>query len=96
MCNERYETTFHILGEYGNLAQCEYKERHDKVAQLAHQNLCCNQELPHAQNWYDHVTEIVVENNKIEVLRYFTIQTSHVLQEIRPNILVLDKELDHV
>ena len=96
MCNERDETIFHILSECSKLAQSDYRKRHDKVAQNVHWNICKKFELPHAKNWYDHVAEKVTENNKAKVLWDFTIQTDHVIEARRPDIVVLDKELDHV
>ena len=95
MCNEREETTFHILSECSKLAQNEYKKRHDKVAQLVHWNLCKKYELKYAKNWYDHVTESVTENEKAKILWDFTIQTDHVIQARRPDIVVKEKGLDH-
>lgn len=95
MCNEREETTFHILSECSKLAQNEYKKRHDKVAQLVHWNLCKKYELKYAKNWYDHVAESVTENEKAKILWDFTIQTDHVIQARRPDIVVKEKGLDH-
>ena len=95
MCDQREETIFHILSECSKLAQSDYRKRHDKVAQNVHWNLCKKFDLPHAKNWYDHVAEKVTENNKAKVLWDFSIQTDHVIEARRPDIVVLDKEMDH-
>ena len=95
MCNEKEETIFHILSECPKLAQSEYKKRHDKVAQLVHWNLCIRYGLEHKRNWYEHVEETVTENNKAKILWDFSIQTDHVIQARRPDIIVKDKEIDH-
>ena len=65
------------------------------VSQNVHWNLCKKFDLPHATNWYDHVAEKVTENNKAKVLCDFSIQTDHVMEARRPDIVVLDKEMDH-
>ena len=95
MCNEREETIFHILSECQKLAQTEYKKRHDKVAQLVHWNLCKRYGIDHDRNWYNHTAEKVLENDKAKILWDFSIQTDHVIQARRPDIVVKDKELDH-
>ena len=95
MCNGREETIFHILSECEKMAQTEYKKRHDKVAQLVHWNLCKKYGLDHAKNWYAHTAEKVTENEKVKVLWDFAIQTDHVIQARRPDIIVMDKEMDH-
>ena len=95
MCNEKEETIFHILSECQKLAQTEYKKRHDKVAQLVHWNLCRKYGLHHSRNWYNHVAEKVSENERAKILWDFSIQTDHVIQARRPDIVVKDKEIDH-
>ena len=95
MCNERDETVFHILCECSKMAQTDYKKRHDKVAQLVHWNLCRRYGVQHAKNWYEHNAEKVIENDRAKILWDFNIQTDHVIQARRPDIVVKDKELDH-
>jgi len=41
----RGETTNHIISECKYLAQKEYKRRHDNIARLDHQTLCCKHDL---------------------------------------------------
>jgi len=95
MCNERDETTFHILSECSRIAQTEYKKRHDKLAQLVHWNLCKRYGLQHERNWYDHTAEKVLENEKVKILWDFSIETDYVIQARRPDIVVKDKEMNH-
>ena len=49
----------------------------------------------HAKNWYEHNAEKVTENEKAKILWDFKIQTDHLIQARRPDIVVKDKELDH-
>ena len=95
ICNEKEKTIFHILSECPKLAQSEYKKCHDKVAQLVHWNLCKRYGLDHKRNWYEHVAEKVTENDKAKVLWDFSLQTDHVIQALKPDIVVKDKETDH-
>ena len=96
MCNEKEESIFHILSECQKLAQTEYKKRHDKVAQLVHWNLCRKYGLHHSRNWYNHVAEKVSENERAKILWDFSIQTDHVIQARRPDIVVKDKEINPI
>jgi hypothetical protein len=96
MCNEREETVFHILSECPKMAQTEYRKRHDKVAQLIHWNLCKRYQLEHRRNWYEHQAESVTENEKAKILWDCAIQTDHIIQARRPDIVVQDKEINHI
>jgi hypothetical protein len=95
MCNEREETVFHILSECPKMAQTEYRKRHDKVAQLIHWNLCKRYQLEHRRNWYEHQAESVTENEKAKILWDCAIQTDHIIQARRPDIVVQEKEINH-
>ena len=77
------------------MAQTDYKKRHDKVSQLVHWNLCRRYRIQHTRNWYEHNAEKVTENEKAKILWEFNIQTDHVIQARRPDIVVKDKELDN-
>ena len=87
MCDQREETiyVFHILSECSKLAQSDYRKIHDKVSQNLHLNLYKKFDLPHAKNLYNHVAE----------KGQTQIQTDHVINTRRPDIVVLDKEMDH-
>ena len=51
--------------------------------------------IQHAKNRYEHNAEKVTENEKAKILWDFNIQTDHIIQARRPDIVVKDKELDH-
>ena len=95
LCGEREETTFHILSECGKIAPTEYKKRHDGVAKIVHWNLSRQCGFKTSKKWYDHQTETVIENEKAKILWDMSIQTDHVIQARRPDIIMKDKELDH-
>ena len=95
MCNQKDETVFHILSECSKLAQSEYKKRHDKVAQIVHWNMCKTYGLPHSRRWYGHVAERVTENDRAKILWDVSVQTDHIIEARRPDIILVDKELNH-
>ena len=78
----------YILNECGKMTQTEYQKKHDKVAQLIHWKLCQKYKLDHVTNWYAHTTEKVMKNEKVKALQGFTIQTDHVIQASRLDIIV--------
>ena len=92
MCKEGDESVTHIISQCKRLAQKEYKTRHDNVAKAVHWELCKKNGLEHAEKWYEHVPESVMENEKCKILWDFTIQTDRVIGARRPDITILDKE----
>ena len=85
---------FHILCERSKMAQTDYKKIHDKLAKLVHWNMCRRYGILYAKNWYEHNAEKVPENDKAKIPWNFNIQTDHVIQARRPDIVVKDKESD--
>ena len=85
------ETINHILSECKMLVQKEYKRRHDNIARLVHWKLCCKYDV-RSEKWYEHQPEGVVENEKCKILWDMTIQSDHVIEARRPDIVVVDKE----
>ena len=76
------------------MAQTDYKKIHDKLAKLVHWNMCRRYGIQYAKNWYEHNAEKVPENDKAQIPWNFNIQTDHVIQARRPDIVVKDKESD--
>ena len=48
--------------------------------------------LPHADSWYKHLAEKVIDTPQVKILWDFNIQTDRVLEARRPDIVVTDKE----
>ena len=88
MCGEKGETVNHIICECSKLAQKEYKRRHDNVAWIVHWEICKKYDLPRAEQWYNHKPEGVTENESIEVLWDFNINTDYEIEHRRPDIVV--------
>ena len=91
MCGERDESINHLIAKCKKLAQKEYKQRHDNIARIVHVELCEKFGLVGEVTWYNHKPASVVENDRVKILWDFNIQTDHVIQHRRPDIVVLYK-----
>ena len=56
------ETINHIIRECSELAQKEYKTRHDWVGKMIQWEMCKKLNFDHAKKWYMHNAEFVLEN----------------------------------
>ena len=72
--------------------QKEYKRRHDNLGKIVHWKLArkCNFEA--GDKWYEHEPESVLENEDYKILWDFSIQTNHVIEAPRPDLVVVDKK----
>ena len=82
----------HIISECSKLAQKEYKRRHDWVGKRIHWEVCRKIGIDVKPNWYEHQPEAVQENERYKILWDFNIQTDHVIEARRPDMIVIDKE----
>ena len=73
MCKKKDETTTYLVSKCSELAQKEYKRRHDKVATAVHWSILKTNNLPHSKHWYEHKAEAVIENEKVKILWDFNI-----------------------
>ena len=92
MCHNKNETVDHIISCCSKLAQTEYKKRHDKVAAAVHWSMCKKYQFDHHKNWYEHTADKVLENDEVKLLWDFHIQTDHVIEHCRPDILLVKKK----
>ena len=92
MCGEREENVAHIVSECKKLVQNEYKNwRHDKVEAIIHWELCKKYGVVVKEKWYDHKAENVIETDEIKIFWDMRIQTDKVIENSRPDIVVLNK-----
>ena len=73
------------------LAQREYKRRHDWVGRKIHWEVCRKSSFDVNEKWYKYEPEKVVENGSWKILWDFTIQTDHVIEARRPDMVIIDK-----
>ena len=89
----------HIICECSNLAQKEYKRRHDNVERIVHWEICKKYYLPRAEQWYNHKPKGVTENDSIKVLWDFNINADYEIKHRRSDIVIELKSektvLDH-
>ena len=73
------------------LVQREYKRRHDWVGRKINWEVCGKIGFDVNEKWYKHEPEKVVENDSWKILRDFTIQTDHVIEARRLDMVIIDK-----
>ena len=85
-----HESVDHIVSGCSILEQ-EYKRRHGNLGKIEHWKLAkkCNFEA--RDKWYQHEQESVLENQDYKILWAFSIQTDHVIEAQRPDLVVVDK-----
>ena len=92
MCGKVDETINHLISECSKMAQKEYKNRHDWVGRRIHWDICRTFGVNVSEKWYNHEPESVVENDTCKVLWDFAIQTDHVIEARRPDLILIKKE----
>ena len=92
MCRKVDESIDHIVSGCSKLAPKEYKRRHDNLGKIVHWKLArkCNFEA--GDKWYEHEPASVLENEDYKILWDFSIQTDHVIEAWRPDLVVVDKK----
>ena len=91
MCRKVNESLDHVVSRCSKRAQKEYKRRHDNLGKIVHWKLArkCNFEAE--GKWYEHEPESVLENEDYKTLWDFSIQTDHVIEARRLDLVVVDK-----
>ena len=92
LCKKADESIDHVVSGCSKLAQGEYKRRHDSLGKIVHWKLArkCNFEA--GEKWYKHEPESVLENEYYKILRDFCVQTDHVMEAWRVDLVVVDKK----
>ena len=89
MCCERDNSLTHLTAECKRLVQKQYKQKPDNIARIVHLELCKKFGLVGKVKKYNHKRVSVVENERVKILWDFNIQTDHIIQQGKPNIIVL-------
>ena len=92
LCSDRDEIINHIISECSKLAQKEYKARHDWVGKVIHWEMCKKFKFDHANKWYMHNPEPVLENDTHKLLWDFDIQTDPLISARRPDLIIINKK----
>ena len=90
MCRKVDESIYHSVSGCSKLGQKEYKRMHDNLGKIVHWKLArmCNFEA--GDKWYEHEPERVLENEDYKILWDLSIQTNHVIEARRPDLVVVD------
>ena len=92
MCRKVDESIDHIVSGCSKFAQKEYKRRHDNLGKIIHWKLARKFNFEAGDKWYEHETESFLENEDHKILWDFSIQTDHVIEAWRPNLVAVDKK----
>ena len=86
------ESIDHIVSDCSKLAQKEYKRWHDNLGKIVHWKLARKCKFEAGDKCYEHGPENVSENEDYKILWDFSIQTDHVIEARRPDLVVVDKQ----
>ena len=92
MCGKADESINHLLSECSKMAQKEYKRRHDWIGRKIHWEVCRKYGLDTKDRWYEHEPQSVCENEEYKILWDFLIQTDHVIEARRPDMIIVEKK----
>ena len=92
VCRKVGESIDHIASGCSKLAQNECKRRHDNLGKIVHWKLAkkCNFEA--GDKRYEDEPESVLDNEDYKILWNFSIQTDHIIEARRPDLVVVDEE----
>ena len=93
---DRDEMINHIISECSKLAQKEYKARHDWVSKVIPWEMCRKFQFDHTNKWYMHNAAPVLENDTHKLLWDFNIQTGHLIQARRPDLIIINKKKENL
>ena len=66
--------------------------RHDNLGKIVHLKLARKSNFEAGDKWYEHEPKSVLENEEYKILWDFSIQTDHVIEARKPNLVVVDKK----
>ena len=68
LCGDATKTVRHIVSGFKQLAQREYRKRHDKVALRVHWEMCTKYGTECTDKWYDHQPLPIAERRSEDYL----------------------------
>ena len=92
MCKKVVESIDHIVSGCIKLAQKEYIRRHDNLGKIVQWKLARKYNFEAGDKWHEHEPESVLENEDYKMLWDFCIQTDHVIEVRRPDLVLVDKK----
>ena len=92
MCRKVDESIDHSVSGCSKLALKGYKRRHDNLGKIVHWKLAKKCKPEAGDKWYENEAEDVLENEDDKILWDFSIQTDHVIEAQRPDLVAVDKK----
>ena len=92
MCRKVDESIDHIVSYCSKLTLKEYKRRHDNLGKIVHWKLARKFNFEAGDKSYEDEPESVLENEDYKILWDFSIQTDHVIEARRPDLVVVDRK----
>ena len=89
MCGKADESINHLLSECSKMTKKEYKRRHDWMEKRIHWEVCRNYGFETKVKWYEHEPQAVCESEGYKILWDFSIQTDHVIEGRRPDMIIV-------
>ena len=80
-----------VVSGCSKLALKEYKRRHDNLGKIVHWKLARRSNFETGDKWYEYGPKSVLENEDYKILWNFSIQTDHVIEVRRLDLVVVDK-----
>ena len=89
LCRKADESIDHVVSGCSKLGQKKYK-RQNNAGKIVHWKLARKSNFEAGDNW--HEPESVLENDNYKILSDFSIQTDHVIEAWRPDLVLVDKK----
>ena len=74
----------------------KYKNRHNFVGKVIHFELCKRLNFDYTAEWYIHKPESVLENEIHKILWDFEIQTDHLIQARKPDLMLINEKKENL
>ena len=75
-----------------NVVKWHKKSINDWIGRKIHWEVCRKYGLDTKDRWYEHEPQAVCENENYKILWDFSIQTDHVIEARRPDMVVVDEK----
>ena len=92
LCKKADDSVEHVFSGCSKLGQKELKGKHDTVGKVVHWKLVEKCTFEVTDKWYEHKPERTLENENLKVIWDFNIQTDHVIEAWRSDLVLVDKK----
>ena len=86
------ESIDYLVSGCSKLSQKENKRRHDNLGKIEYWKLAWKWNFEAGDKWYEHEPESVLQNEDYKILWDVSIQTGHVIEARRTDLVAVDKK----